>query len=73
MAVSKKHKKVSKTILIAGGVLLTALGFMIIPSLLKKCSNSLYKKTIKNEDIDFEDMEPEIIKKENAEEDNNGY
>lgn len=52
-----------KTLIIIGGVILTVVGFIIIPPLMKKYSNKLYKSRIKSEDIDFDNMGPEIVKK----------
>ena len=52
-----------KTLIIIGGVILTVVGFIIIPPLMKKYSNKLYKSRIKSEDIDFDSMGPEIVKK----------
>lgn len=72
MTKSKKIKRISKTALIGGGVVLTVLGFKVIPPILKKGSNLLYKKSIKNEDINFDDMGPEIVEKKDVEDDNSG-
>ena len=52
-----------KTLIIISGVILTVVGFIIIPPLMKKYSNKLYKSRIKSEDIDFDSMGPEIVKK----------
>lgn len=52
-----------KTLIIISGVILTVVGFIIIPPLMKKYSNKLYKLRIKSEDIDFDGMGPEIVKK----------
>lgn len=52
-----------KTLIIISGVILTVVGFIIIPPLMKKYSNKLYKLRIKSEDIDFDSMGPEIVKK----------
>lgn len=52
-----------KILIIVGGILLTAIGFMVIPPLMKKYSNKLYKSRTKSDDIDFDNMGPEIVKK----------
>lgn len=54
-----------KVFIIIGGIILTVIGFMIIPPLMKKYSNKLYKSNIKSGEIDFESMGPEIVKKTN--------
>ena len=46
-----------------GAVALTAVGAFVVPPLLKKISNKLYKKSAKKEKIDFEKLGPEIVKK----------
>lgn len=63
MAKSKQDKKISKAVLIIGGIVLTAVGFMTIPTLLSRCSNWLYKKSIKIGDDVIDNMGPEIVKK----------
>lgn len=52
-----------KALIIIGGIILTVVGFIVIPPLMKKYSNKLYKSRIKSEDIDFDSMGPEIVKK----------
>lgn len=42
----------------------TTIGFLVIPSLMKKYSNKLYKFSLKKDKIDFENMGPEVLKKE---------
>lgn len=60
MKKEKKNKK--KKLMFAGGIALTAAGIMIIPTLTKKYSNKLYKSLTKTDDIDIDNMGPEIIK-----------
>ena len=59
---------VKKTLLIAGGTALTVVGFVLIPPLLKNYGKKLYKTSLKNENIDFDNMGPEIVEKETKEE-----
>lgn len=54
---------------IIGFATMTILGFLIIPPLMKKISNKLYKSSLKKDEIDFEDMGPEIVKIDNAKKD----
>lgn len=55
----------SKTIWLVLGILaLTAVGFIVIPPLLKKYSNKLYKASSKKEEIDFDNLGPEIVRKD---------
>ncbi|MBR0399806.1 MAG: hypothetical protein IJH95_03190 [Mogibacterium sp.] len=53
---------------IIGIAAVTVIGFLVIPPLMKKYSNKLYKSSLKKDDIDFDKMGPEIVKKENAKE-----
>lgn len=46
-----------------GLVAMTAIGFLLIPPLMKKCSNKIYKSSLKKDRIDFENMGPEVLKK----------
>ena len=54
---------------VIGVVAVTAIGFLIIPPLMKKYSNKIYKSSLKNDDIDYDNLGPEIVKKENKKED----
>lgn len=58
---------VKKGVLLAIGVLtLTAVGFIILPPLLRDFSSSLYKATGTKKGIDFESLGPEIVRKSDA-------
>ena len=57
----EKSNKCKLALIVVGGVALTVAGFIIIPPIIKKYSKKLYKKSLKIEDIKFEDMGPEII------------
>lgn len=59
-----KKKKATKVLYFVGGAVLTAVGFIVIPPLIKKYSNKVYKASVANEDIDIDSMGPEIVKKE---------
>lgn len=48
-----------------GAVLLTVAGIIIIPPLLRKYSNKVYKASIKKKEIDIDSLEPKIVRKEN--------
>ena len=53
-----------KTICIIAGILaVTAIGFLVIPPLVNKYSNKIYKATTSKKEIDFENLGPEIVKK----------
>ena len=54
---------------IIGVVAVTIIGVLVIPPLMKKYSNKLYKSSLKKENIDFDKMGPEIVKKEETKED----
>lgn len=47
-----------------GGVVLTVVGFIVIPTLINKYSHKLYKSSLEKESIDFDNFGPEIVKNE---------
>lgn len=49
------------------GLLLTAVGFLLIPKATSEISNKTYKKEVDTRDINFEDMGPEIVRKDKDE------
>ena len=61
MVEEKNKGKGKKTLIIAGGIVLTAVGFIVIPRLLDKYANKAYKFSLKKEEIDFDNMGPEIV------------
>lgn len=56
-------KKQNIALWVIGSVALTAIGFLVIPKLIKKYGDKIYKSSLKNEEIDFDEMGPEIVKK----------
>ena len=62
---SKKATK-RKLLMAAGVLMITTAGFILIPPMLKKCSNKIYKASVKKDDIDFDSLEPEIVRKEES-------
>ena len=48
---------------------LTVIGFLVIPPLIKKYGNKIYKSSLKKNQIDFDNLGPEIVKKEKPKED----
>lgn len=57
----------NKTILwMVGFMALVAVGIFVIPPLMKKYSNKLYKKSLKKDEIDFDNLGPEIVKTEDV-------
>ena len=66
----RTEKKKNSFLWLAGGLSLTAIGVLVIPPLINKVSTKVYKKSLKNEDInqEIEALEPEIIKKEESKE-----
>ena len=67
----EKHSTISAVIAVTGAVGLTVVGIVVIPPFLRKYSNKLYKFSTKNSEIDFDNLGPEIVRKEEME-DNNG-
>ena len=54
---------------VAGAIMMTAAGIIIIPRLMRKYSNKVYKASVKKDEIDFDNLGPEIVRKENNTED----
>lgn len=61
MKEEKKKDRYGKFIWFVVGSALTFAGFLIIPPLIKKYGNKTYKKSLSTEEIDFDDMGPEIV------------
>ena len=60
----------SKTVCwVVGIVALTVVGIIVIPPLLRKIENKMYKQSLKKDEIDYDNLGPEIVKKDNGEED----
>ena len=72
MVEEKNKGKGKKTLIIAGGIVLTAVGFIVIPPLLDKYANKAYKVSLKKEEIDFDNMGPEIVPSKAKEDEKNG-
>ena len=50
--------------LIVGAVALTAVAFVVIPPVINKVSRKVYRAQNNTSDIDFENMGPEVVRKE---------
>ena len=58
-----------KTVCLVFGIAaLTLIGFLMIPPLMQKYSNKIYKLSLKKDEIDYENLGPEIVKKNGAKE-----
>ena len=64
----KPKSKTNKICYIIGSVVLTVSSFMVIPSLIDKIGRKKYKLSSKNEKIDFDDLGPKIVKKNESKE-----
>ena len=62
--------KKKELVWIAGSIALLAVGVYVVPKLLKKATAQVYKNS--QPEIDFDEMGPEIVKKENTEEQSYG-
>lgn len=51
----------SKVAWVIAGSALTVAGFIFIPPLVQKYGNKIYKKSLKNDEIDFDEMGPKIV------------
>ena len=60
----KKKSTIEKILIFLGAATLMVVGFIVIPPLIDKCAKKVYKASLKNEEIDFDDMGPEIIPKD---------
>ena len=58
MTDTKKKDRCGKMRWFVIGSALTLVGYIIVPPLIKKYGNNVYKKSL---DIDFDDMGPEIV------------
>ena len=63
-----RKKKICRAI---GIVAITAVGIIVIPPIIEELTNRFYKCSVKNEIVDYDNMGPEIIKKENIDEEDN--
>ena len=63
-----KEKKKTRILWVVGSIALTAVGFVIIPPIIDKVSTKAYKLSLQNEEIDIENLEPEIVRKSGMEE-----
>lgn len=57
----KKNSRCGKVAWFVAGSVLTVVSFVAIPPLIKKYGNKAYKKSLDAEDIDFDNMGPEIV------------
>lgn len=62
-----KKKRSSKVWLFVGGAAVTATGFIVIPPLIKKYTNKVAKHNSSTENIDFDNLGPEIVRKNDDE------
>lgn len=63
-----KEKKKNRVLWVVGSIALTAAGFIIIPPIIDKVGTKIYKLSVQNEEIDIENLGPEIVKKSEMEE-----
>lgn len=55
--------------LIVAGVVLTAVAFVVIPPIINKVSRKVYRAQNDTSGIDFENLGPEVMRKEQATQD----
>lgn len=61
MKEEKKKDRCRKLVWFVVGSVLTVVGFLVIPPLIQKYGNKAYKKSLNMDDIDFDEMGPEIV------------
>ena len=59
-----KEKRKSKVWWGIGSLVFVAIGFAVIPYYIDKYGNKIYKSFLKRDVIDFDDLGPEIVKKD---------
>ena len=64
----KKSNRGKKALVVLCGAALTVAGFIVIPPLIDKYANKVYKASLNKEDINFDDMGPEIVPNKETEE-----
>lgn len=72
MEKEKNKSKGRKVLMIAGGIVLTAVAFSVITPMLDKYANKAYKHSLKKEKIDFDNMGPELVPSKTKEDEKNG-
>lgn len=60
----KKKSSAEKILIFLAATALMVVGFITIPPFIGKKANKKYKASLKKEEIDFDDMGPEIISKD---------
>lgn len=50
--------------LIIGGVALTAVAFVVVPPIINKVSRKVYRAQNDTSDIDFDNLGPEVVRKD---------
>lgn len=70
MKIKKKKDGCRKTVWFVAGSVLTVAGFLVIPQLIQMYRNKAYKKSLNMDDIDFDDMGPEIVPFEDEKKEN---
>lgn len=58
---SKKGKKI---LFVVGGIALMAAAFVVIPPAINKVSRKVYRAQNDTSDIDFDNIGPEVVRKE---------
>ena len=66
----KKKARIKKAAVIVGSAAATVAGVLVIPTVINKLSSKLYKESIGRKPIDFDNMGPEIVRKEPQQENN---
>ena len=56
--------KISKVWWSIGSLVLVAIGFTVVPYYINKYGNKIYKSFLKREVIDFDNLGPEIVKRD---------
>ena len=61
MKEKEKNERCEVMTWIVIGSVLTVAGILVIPPLVKKYGTKLYKKSLQTDEIDFDEMGPEIV------------
>jgi len=60
----REKRSAEKILMFLAFVVLTVVGFIVIPPIIDRIASKVYKASLKKEEIDFDDMGPEIITNE---------
>lgn len=64
-----REKRKQKVMRVIGSIVLSIIGFIVIPSIINKYGIKVYKHSMKKGKVDFDNLGPKIVKKGETKED----